>query len=83
MKLQQNLISILKRKRKTKHEFSFSEKVEKNDFEEEEYEYVSGSDLDKSVISSSSELNEEQIFGKNHLSEINEDINKYINSKQN
>ena len=73
---------FLKRKRKTKHEFSFSEKVEKNDFEEEEeYEYVSGSDLDKSVISSLSELNEEQIFGKNHLSEINEDINKYINSK--
>ena len=73
---------FLKKKRKSKNEFYFSEKCEKNEFEEEEYEYEygsgSGSDLDKSIISSCSDLNEEIIFGKNHL---NKDTNKYINNK--
>ncbi len=56
---------LLRRKRKAKSlEFYFNEK---NEFEEEdEYEDGSGSDIDKSVISSSSELNDELIFGKNY-----------------
>ena len=62
---------FLRRKRKAKSlEFYFNEK---NEFDEEdEYEYGSSSDVDKSVISSSSELNEELIFGKNYISEKNE-----------
>ena len=39
-----------------------------NDFMEEE-EMDFGSDLDKSGISSSSELNDELVFGKNYLGE--------------
>ena len=37
--------------------------------EEEELDGDMGSDLDKSGISSSSELNEELIFGKNYIGE--------------
>ena len=72
---------LLKRKRKSTSELYFNEKCEKIEYEEEEYEYGSGSDLDKSVISSFSELNEELIFGKDHLNEVNHDSNKYNNNK--
>ena len=64
---------FLNKKRKSKNiDFYFNEKIEKNEFEEEEeYDFVSGSDLDKSVISSSSELNEELVFGKNYNNKRN------------
>ena len=50
--------------------------LNKNEFGEEEYENMSGSDEDKSVISSISELSEELEFGKNHLNFISEDMKK-------
>ena len=68
-------IQFLRRKRKPKNlEFYFDkEDLEKNDenyfMEEEEMDVDMTSDLDKSEISSSSELNEEIIFGKNYLGE--------------
>ena len=69
-------IEFLKRKRKTKHLEFYSEKdfnekngIENDFMEEEELDGDMGSDLDKSGISSSSELNEELIFGKNYIGE--------------
>lgn len=67
-------IEFLKRKRKAKNlEFYFDkdfwDKNIENDFMEEDMEGDWGSDLDKSGISSTSELNDELIFGKNHSSE--------------
>ena len=62
---------FLNRKRKAKNlEFYFDEKDGKNEFQEEEeymYEDCFGSDLDKSIVSSSSELNDELVFGKNYI----------------
>ena len=65
-------IEFLKRKRKTKslefyYDKEFCEKNNENDFMEEEEDM--GSDLDKSGISSSSELNDDLVFGKNYLGE--------------
>ena len=60
---------FLKRKRKGKNfEYYFNDKIEKNEFgeEEEDAEIENESDTDKSMISSYSELNEELLFGKNH-----------------
>ena len=69
-------IEFLKRKRKAKNFEFYSEKdlneknnIENDFMEEEELEGDLGSDLDKSGISSSSELNEELFFGKNYLGE--------------
>ena len=69
-------IEFLKRKRKAKNFEFYSEKdlneknnIENDFMEEEELEGELGSDLDKSGISSSSELNEELFFGKNYLGE--------------
>ena len=69
-------IHFLKRKRKSLNMLDFNEKLDKNEFGEEEYENMSGSDEDKSVISSISELSEELEFGKNHLNFISEDMKK-------
>ena len=71
---------FLNKKRKTKNlDFYFNEK---NEFqEEEEYDFISGSDLDKSVISSSSELNEELVFGKDYNNKRNETINNNVNGE--
>ena len=72
---EENKKQFLKRKRKTKNlELCFDKDVldknEENYFmEEEDLEGDMGSDLDKSEISSSNELNEEFIFGKNYLGE--------------
>ena len=70
---------FLKRKRKSKNlEFYFDNK-DKNEFLEEddfEFEGWSWSDLDKSVISSCSELNDELIFGKDYLDIDSNEINK-------
>jgi ubiquitin-conjugating enzyme E2 H len=66
---------FLKKKRKGKNfEYYLNDKVEKNEFEDEEEdgEFQNGSDNDKSVISSFSLLNDELIFGKDHLDSINE-----------
>jgi len=65
---------FLKKKRKGKNfEYYLNDKVEKNEFEDEEdCEFQNGSDMDKSVISSFSVLNDEIIFGKDHLDSINE-----------
>ena len=77
---------FLKRKRKAKKfELYFKDKNDKNENEfveedDDECDYVDSSDVDKSIISSSSELNSELIFGKNHLNEIIENKND-INSK--
>ena len=69
-------MEFLKRKRKAKNFEFYSEKdfnekntIENDFMEEEELDGDMGSDLDKSGISSSSELNEELIFGKNYLGE--------------
>ena len=69
-------IHFLKRKRKSLNMLDFNEKLDKNEFGEEEYENMSGSDEDKSVISSISELSEELEFGKNHFNFISEDMKK-------
>ena len=67
-------VEFLKRKRKAKHldfyfDKDFLDKNIENDFlEEEENEYM-GSDLDKSMISSSSDINDELNFGKNYSGE--------------
>ena len=72
---EENKKQFLKRKRKNKNlELCFDKDVldknEENYFmEEEDLEGDMGSDLDKSEISSSNELNEEFIFGKNYLGE--------------
>ena len=69
---------FLKKKRKGKKlEFYFNEKVSKNEFEEEDdVASMSGScsDMDKSFISSNSELDNELIFGKDYTQEKNENI---------
>ncbi len=67
---------FLKKKRKGKNfDFYLNQKFEKNEFgEDEEFEEGNASDLDKSIISSSSELNEELIFGKDYTNEKNKDI---------
>jgi hypothetical protein len=72
-KEKKNKIEFLKKKRKAKNlEFyldkDFLDKNTENDFMEDE-DMELGSDLDKSAISSSSELNDELIFGKNYLGE--------------
>jgi ubiquitin-conjugating enzyme E2 H len=74
---------FLKKKRKAKNiDFYCDKNIKKNEFEEEEeYDFESGSDLDKSVISSSSELNEELVFGKNYNNIRNETINNNVNSE--
>jgi ubiquitin-conjugating enzyme E2 H len=78
---------FLKKKRKAKKfELYFSDKNEneKNlfaDEDDDDYDYVYSSELDKSVISSSSELNSECIYGKNHLNEDNENNKNNINSE--
>ena len=66
---------MLRKKRKSKKfEFYFDEKIEKNEFDEEDDgASVSGSG-DKSVISSNSELDNELIFGKDYTHEKNENI---------
>ena len=67
-------IEFLKKKRKAKslefyYDKDFNDKnMIDNDFMEEEDMDI-GSDLDKSGISSSSELNDELVFGKNYLGE--------------
>lgn len=67
-------IEFLKKKRKAKslefyYDKDFNDKnMIDNDFMEEE-DMDLGSDLDKSGISSSSELNDELVFGKNYLGE--------------
>ena len=72
-KEKKNKIEFLKKKRKAKNlEFyldkDFMDKNTENDFMEDD-DMELGSDLDKSAISSSSELNDELIFGKNYLGE--------------
>ena len=69
-------IEFLKRKRRAKRlEFYYDKEfidknIMENEFmEEEELDGDMGSDLDKSGISSSSELNDELAFGKNYLGE--------------
>ena len=71
-------ITFLKKKRKAKNlDYYLKEKFGKNELrEEDEYDYASGSDLDKSIISSSSELNEEIVFGKNFSNKNNENFKK-------
>ena len=66
---------FLRKKRKSKKfEFYFDEKIEKNEFDEEDDgASISGSG-DKSVISSNSELDNELIFGKDYTHEKNENI---------
>ena len=66
-------IEFLKKKRKAKNlEFyldkDFMDKNTENDFMEDD-DMELGSDLDKSAISSSSELNDDIVFGKNYLGE--------------
>ena len=64
---------LLKKKKKKKKFDSYFKKNEKNVFEDEDdddSDYVYSSEFDKSVISSSSELNSECAYGKNHLNEI-------------
>ena len=67
-------IEFLKKKRKAKNMEFYLDKdlneknIMENDFMEED-EADFGSDLDKSAISSSSELNDELTFGKNYLGE--------------
>ena len=67
-------VEFLKKKRKAKslefyYDKDFNDKnMMDNDFMEEE-DMDLGSDLDKSGISSSSELNDELVFGKNYLGE--------------
>jgi ubiquitin-conjugating enzyme E2 H len=67
-------IEFLKRKRRAKRlEFYYDKEfidkniIENEFMEEEELDGDMGSDLDKSGISSSSELNDELAFGKNYL----------------
>ena len=67
-------IEFLKRKRRAKRlefyydkEFNDKNIIENEFMEEEELDGDMGSDLDKSGISSSSELNDELAFGKNNL----------------
>lgn len=67
-------IEFLKRKRRAKRlgfyydkEFIDKNIIENEFMEEEELDGDMGSDLDKSGISSSSELNDELAFGKNYL----------------
>ena len=67
-------IEFLKRKRRAKRlefyydkEFNDKNIIENEFMEEEELDGDMGSDLDKSGISSSSELNDELAFGKNYL----------------
>ena len=69
-------IEFLKRKRRAKRlEFYYDKEfidkniIENEFMEEEELDGDMGSDLDKSGISSSSELNDELAFGKNYLGE--------------
>ena len=68
-------IEFLKRKRRAKRlEFYYDKEfidknIIENEFMEEELDGDMGSDLDKSGISSSSELNDELTFGKNYLGE--------------
>ena len=69
-------IQFLRKKRKPKNLELYFDKdaLEKNDdnnyfMEDEEMDVDMMSDLDKSEISSSSELNEEIVFGKNYLGE--------------
>jgi ubiquitin-conjugating enzyme E2 H len=69
-------IEFLKRKRRAKRlefyydkEFNDKNIIENEFMEEEELDGDMGSDLDKSGISSSSELNDELAFGKNYLGE--------------
>jgi ubiquitin-conjugating enzyme E2 H len=69
-------IEFLKRKRRAKRlefyydkEFNDKNIIENEFIEEEELDGDMGSDLDKSGISSSSELNDELAFGKNYLGE--------------
>ena len=69
-------IEFLKRKRRAKRlefyydkEFNDKNIIENEFMEEEELDGDMGSDLDKSGISSSSELNDELAFGKNYLEE--------------
>jgi ubiquitin-conjugating enzyme E2 H len=69
-------IEFLKRKRRVKRlefyydkEFNDKNIIENEFMEEEELDGDMGSDLDKSGISSSSELNDELAFGKNYLGE--------------
>ena len=69
-------IEFLKRKRRAKRlEFYYDKEfidkniIENEFMEEEELDGDFGSDLDKSGISSSSELNDELAFGKNYLGE--------------
>ena len=69
-------IEFLKRKRRAKRlefyydkEFNDKNIIENEFMEEEELDGDIGSDLDKSGISSSSELNDELAFGKNYLGE--------------
>ena len=74
----------MKRKRKPKKFDSYFEKNGKNVFEDEDdddSDYVYSSELDKSVISSSSELNSECAYGTNHLNEIIGNIKDDINSE--
>lgn len=66
----------MKRKRRAKRlefyydkEFNDKNIIENEFMEEEELDGDMGSDLDKSGISSSSELNDELAFGKNYLGE--------------
>ena len=73
------------KKRAKKFELYFNDKNEKNENEyaeedDDDYDYVDSSDVDKSIISSSSELNSELIFGKNHINEMIENKND-INNK--
>ena len=72
-KEKKNKIEFLKKKRKAKNlEFyldkDFTDKNIENDFMEDD-DMELGSDLDKSAISSSSELNDDIVFGKNYLGE--------------
>ena len=72
-KEKKNKIEFLKKKRKAKNlEFyldkDFMDKNIENDFMEDD-DMELGSDLDKSAISSSSELNDDIVFGKNYLGE--------------
>ena len=69
-------IEFLKRKRRAKRlefyydkEFNDKNIIENEFMEEEELDGDMGSDLDKSGISSFSELNDELAFGKNYLGE--------------
>ena len=73
---EKNEKKFLKKKRNGKNfDLYFNEKLEKNEFgEEDEFEEGSGSDLDRSMISSSSELNDELIFGRDYTNKKNNDI---------